>query len=249
MNKDELTRRDVLSRLCTIAAAATGLSVAEVESLFADVTKPQVKKKPAKKKATPEVSPKTVSKTQEAALAKKTADKNLKALKVLLENSKQVFENEYGRVTPVVQKPAKNFFDKGKLPNDMVGGYFDVCPANIGLGGGVTGKVDLGICQGVNICNGQKLTGPDDPCEGTNTCNGQNCTGMVECDDNSCQGQKCSTHVTCGKNTQTLVTVDLLNQFKTDPYVQALFTEFEVNNAAALLTKIKARLGTFARPF
>lgn len=237
MKNDDITRRNMLTRLGAIVAAATGLSVIEVESLLAQV----------EKFGTKQSSPKSVLSTKRVALAQKTANKNLKTLKVLIENTTQVFENEYGRVTPTVYKPAMNYFDKANLPRDIVDGNLGVCLQHMGISGQNVID-DLGICSTTNTCNGQKLTGPDDPCEGTNSCNGQNCTGMVSCDGNSCENQKCPKFTNCDKNTQKLVTMDLLNRFKNDPYVQALFTEFKVDNTASLLTKIQARLDNLASP-
>jgi len=50
-------------------------------------------------------SPQKELKTQKSIIFRRSANKSVKLLKVLVENSRSVFENEFGRMTPVRELP------------------------------------------------------------------------------------------------------------------------------------------------
>jgi|WetSurMetagenome_2_1015567.scaffolds.fasta_scaffold205750_1 hypothetical protein len=233
MKMDDFTRRDVLNRLLKIVGLATGLSVVEIQSLLAQRTSS------GKTPAAPL--------DKKAAGALKKVNKDLKTLKVLLENNIQVFENEFGRATPTVSRPLGKVMSQKKLPPGLQDQIVQVCGRNFSMAGAANKKAGLGLCIGVNTCAGQDLTGPDGPCTGTNTCSGQSCPHNYICDDNTCQSQKCPKFVDCGKNNESIVNAALLQEFKDDPYVQQLFREFKVNTAPELARQIQLRLQTMVR--
>ena len=51
----------------------------------------------------------------------KSNDAALTKLKVALENDLTVFENQYGRLTPLNQIPTRQVFAPDQVPNDMTG--------------------------------------------------------------------------------------------------------------------------------
>ena len=211
-----LSRRDAMDRIVKIIGVATGLSVSQVKGLLYGQTV-------LTKSAPAQLDKKTI-------LLKKTSNAQLKALKVLLENSRQVFENEYGRVTPIISRAVDN-----RRTN--------VCVTHFGIPD-VNRTVGLGICRDTNTCTGQDLVGPEDPCEKTNDCNGQSCPSMYDCSSNKCENQECPRLVSCGDNQESIFSTGLLDSLRSDIYVQMLFREFNVNTTAALAQSIRTKILT-----
>lgn len=73
---------------------------------------------------------------------------------------------------------------------------------------------------------------------------------MSSCGDNECGGQECPSLASCGSNKQSIFnggmsTADLaglLNQFRTDPYVQGLYRYFNTTAVNQVATQVNAML-------
>jgi hypothetical protein len=236
-----LSRREASKRILKLLALATGLSVPEVRALLAAGAGAQAVQTPTPwfggkptAKATPWFAGQTGGANRNTIVAQKSAANDVKILKVLLENNRQVFENQFGRSTAIIQRP----INPGKIAN--------VCGVNFGgadvineIGGGALGL----FCQDVNTCTGQDLGG--DGCNGMNSCSGQTCD-QNNCNDNLCQGQKCQLD-NCGNNSQKIVSAEMLTQFRTDAYIQLLFQEFNVTSPDQLAQSINARLAALVQ--
>jgi hypothetical protein len=135
-------------------------------------------------------------------------------------------------------------------------GASGACPALEGCVYNTSNCPVMSECVGANICSGQDVgggsgggSGPDS-CTGVNDCNGQDCSSMSSCGDNECAGQKCPNLSSCGSNKQSIFnggmsTADLaglLNQFRTDPYVQGLYRYFNTTAVNQVATQVNAML-------
>jgi len=221
-----------MGRVLKIVAVATGLSVSEVKGLlFGQVRLKQTRK-------------------QKAVILQKSANKSVKLLKVLLENRKDVFESEFGRSTPFRKAAkAKVFVDiQSFLPQnqdmrnnfmDHFGDIVNVCGANFGVPGGIPG-VEGFICAGVNTCTGQDVDGGSG-CAGTNECNGQSCDSYV-CSGNDCDDQSCDEFDYCENNKSSIIDLEDIDRFRTDPYIQVLFERFNVSTSTDLLAQVNSML-------
>lgn len=229
-----INRRKAINYLYKAIAGSTGVFVFGVNANS---------QKPLKKKSTQKTLKQKPKINRNRAIMKKTLDEELKAIKVLLENNRRVFTNEYGRITPVVTKPASEIDPDGAIPGDL-GNLLSTCAVNFNFG------LEQGInwCTSVNTCNGQDLPGTSDDdqgCHGTNTCNGQTCGHFHSCDTNKCRNQSCPELWNCDKNKQKIVpscVADLLDQYRTDPYVELLFQEFNVTNSTELVNMLEVRV-------
>ncbi|MBT3383692.1 MAG: hypothetical protein HN778_03530 [Prolixibacteraceae bacterium] len=179
-------------------------------------------------------------------LMRKTFDEELRDIKILVENSRPVFVNEYGRLTPIVTRPTTDFFPDGNIP-DGLGNDLSSCFSNFNMGF----EQGLWTCTNVNVCNGQGMDGwpgpgeEDSGCETKNTCNGQTCDKLYTCRNNKCRDQSCPQLTDCDKNKQKIVpscAADLLDKFKTDPYVELLFQEFNVMTSAELVNMLEIKV-------
>lgn len=241
MPKDRVNRREFMGRTMRIVAAAAGLSMAELSEILAtDFKQLKPKQRPRQ--------------SQKYSVYQKSANREIKALKVLIENNKAVFENEYGRTTP----PRQQFIpDIGRTGN-VCGSHF--------MGGGVGGPLDgcghlfmgvggqcpvLGIGGGENTCDGQCVgvgAGPSG-CNGvhltdcgTNKCPRQDCGNLIGCGTNDCSGQKCPKQKSCDKNKQIMLSPTLFEHYKSDPYVRHLMERFNVTNSSALANQVQNML-------
>jgi len=239
MAKEKLGRRQALDRLLKIIAVATGLSVSELKSLLS--------------------SPQKELKTQKTIIFRKSANKSVKLLKVLVENSRAVFENEFGRMTPVREIPQtqllpeiKHIFPRmPKLSEQFLEDMGDIghlTDRNFGNPDYFKDGIIQGfICAGVNTCSGQDVDGGSG-CAGTNECNGQSCDSYV-CAGNDCDGQNCGTFDYCEGNKtsivcdgeqcdQFIISVGELQQNIRDPYIQLLLDRYNVTRASDLATQL-----------
>ncbi|MDJ0763527.1 MAG: hypothetical protein QNJ97_11115 [Myxococcota bacterium] len=243
MSDNGMTRRGAMNKLMQLVAAAAGISVADLDALLAAEAKKGKKplKKPSAPKSKPAVSKSAIS-----------AGDALDALKVKLSGySGKVFESVYGKTTPI------RSMSEMQLPRDVTpGGPGSMgCVVNFGggIGGGATGAAacpalefcgsfggsacpSLDTC-GDNVCSGQDYGGESGGCMGVNDCNDQDCTELEVCGDNECTEQNCPSLNGCGKNKQGLVSI--LDQFKTDPYVQDLLRHFNVATSTKLAPKLE----------
>jgi len=241
-NGEGLSRREASKRILKLLALATGLSVPEVRALLAAGAGDQAAQTPTPwytgkqpaAKPTPWFAGQTAGVNRKTIVAQKSASNDVRILKVQLENTRLVFESQFGRSTPIIQRQ----INPGKIAN--------VCGVNFGgadvineIGGGALGL----FCQDVNTCTGQDLGG--DGCDGMNSCSGQSCD-QNNCNDNLCQGQECQLD-NCGNNSQKIVSAEMLTQFRTDPYIQLLFQEFNVTSPEQLAQSINARLAAIAQ--
>jgi hypothetical protein len=229
--KKEMARRDAMGMILKTVAAAAGMSVIDLE-LF-------------------------LSKGHAATLV------NLKMLKIMLSGmNRQVFEAEFGRVTP--RTPTGHAIAANKLQKIMVPGMKPgtlppganmgmSCMVNLG-GQQMPGSfcVNLSGCGGngdscpclsdctENVCSGQDFgdetgTGCRGNCP-TNDCNGQSCEGLTSCGDNECSDQSCVSFSSCKTNKRNLV--EVLNTYRTDPYVQGLMRYFNTTNTVQLANQV-----------
>ena len=105
-------------------------------------------------------------------------------------------------------------------------------------------------CTGTNVCNGQGFSGDSEDengCFGTNICNNQTCDSFSSCDKNACRNQDCGEFNDCPKNIQTIVTTDLLNSYRTDPYIELLFQEFNVTTSKDLVNMLEIKIDAVAQ--
>jgi len=229
MGEKGINRRNALDRMIKLIAVAAGLSSAELRALLGS----QIQR----------------VQDEKTIIMQKSASKFVKNLKVLIENSRDVFENEFGRVRPVRQVNVKQivpelnrFLRVDQLQRDrFIDGIADpamFCGKNFGASGEfLSGLIEGFICAGENSCTGQDVGGGSG-CAGTNECNGQSCDGFV-CAGNDCEGQTCGEFGYCEGNKQSIVSVAELDRFRTDPYIQMLFEKFNVTTSAQLAAQLK----------
>ncbi len=223
MKNNDLNRRKFMDITMKAIAAAAGISVFELEKLLAAEDM--------------QVEPKqTTSRQQEYSIYQKTAQAEIKALKVMVENNPDVFENEYGRQIPVQNTNIKNAVNIGLITNefarmaDLAGRInLDFCSNNFDFS--MIGNFS-GVC-GFNTCGGQSN---GDFCD-DNDCNFQTCTDMTLCGKNGCGSQECPKNA-CGINNTSLVDQAILQQNMSDPYVQHLMKQFHVVSADALAIQL-----------
>jgi hypothetical protein len=232
MLDDEITRRAAMEKLLKVLALAAGISVTELKFKLSS--------------------------------AEAASQTHLKMLKLMLSNyNRQVFENEFGRITPLkvitqaktgqpatsgqIAKPSQQVkpgqFGPGNLmgcPVNMSSNFNAACPnfKDCGSNGG-SGKCPLFSNCTTNVCTDQDsgLGGGDGggKCD-TNDCNGQDCGNLGSCGDNECSSQECPFLESCGTNKRDLT--GLLNQFRTDPYIQDLMRYFNVTTSQQLASQI-----------
>lgn len=202
MKKDGLSRRHFVSQALKTIAAVAGMQVADLHRLLAQGAD-----------AAPGGNP-------EYSVYQRSANARVKALKVLVENNRRIFENEYGRITPL----EKGYFDS-KNPGSLItlcriefvdpGEIVQTC-------GAVYGK---GSCPELREC-------------GNNTCDRQNCPNLKACGTNECPDQKCPTLGGCGTKVSQVLDKSVFVEFQADPYVQYLFQKFNVTTAEALADQV-----------
>lgn len=202
MTKDELSRRHFMSHTLKMIAAAAGMRVVDLHRLLAQGGEAALGRNP------------------EYSIYQRSANAQIKALKVLIENNPRIFENEYGRITPL----EKGYFD-GKDPGSLITlcriDFFD--PGDIvQTCGAVYGK---GSCPNLREC-------------GNNTCDRQSCPNLKTCGTDECPGQKCPTLGGCGTKVSQVLDKSLFVEFNSDPYVQYLFKKFNVTTAEALAGQV-----------
>jgi hypothetical protein len=225
MSKKQISRREAMGRVTKVVAMAAGLSATELKRLLSAQTS----------------APNTV-------ILQKSANNTIKALKSLLENTKAVFESQYGRTTPVVKMSINELLPRigNILPKDQIQRqrYIDhlgtsplVCPINF-TAAETAGSGALGAtaCLDSNTCTGESSDG----CAHGNTCNGQTCTpGGFNCSGDRCTGQTCSggQHL-CVGNSDSIVSASELGLARTDPYIELLFKRYNVTGTQDLALKI-----------
>jgi len=234
-----MTRREATHKILSVIALATGLSISEVRSLLAQV------------KTITTVKPAPVSTTlsRTTIVPQKAANDKVKALKVLLENSTEVFENEYGRMTPIQTGRMDALFTGKVIPPDLAGNIVNMCGVHFNPAGSGIGATGVMGCSGTNTCTGQELSGSGgdgEPCWGTNTCSGQKCPQQEMCGDNTCEDQECPKFKFCDKNKESLTSAEYLSDIAGDVYIQLLFQEFNVTTVDALHTQLDKALNTLS---
>ena len=202
----KLDRRDFISSVMKILAITTGLSVNQVHQLIA-----------GNKEMSMNIGS---SGLQRYSIYQKSSDKAIKNLKVLIEDSKRIFESEFGRITPVerVKDPEK--------PGD----YLIMCRVEWGSSGNIIDSCGSHYEKG-GTCGKLK------DCE-NNSCNGQKCPELLGCDILSCSGLGCPTLVGCGSVTLSFRD-SFFEKYKSDSYVKHLFERFEVTTSSELATQVK----------
>lgn len=237
MKEKKMTRREAVARLTKIVAMAAGLSTTQVRRLFAlEKATPTKELKPVQK-ATPIKQAPDVQRLQSV----KTSNKNVKILKVMLHNKRSVFESEFGRITPAyevgdVQDIPPNY---GRfitqLPPDFIQDGSFICPVHAGPGSDFA-QCNAGLVCGENFYGGNGMVSGSSDC---NHCKKDGCSGHLLCfPPYSCDEVSCGTKLT----SELQITASFLNQYKNDPYVQALFEEFNAPTSQALAQELQTML-------
>ena len=226
-----VNRREAIGKLTKIMALAVGMGTQGLRKLLAQV--------PAKKRT---------GQKRNAIVMQKSINEDIKQLKVMIENNKRVFANEYGRITPVRQ------IGPGiRLPNKLEGLTGSFCLSFFGDSG--VGVEGMDWCIGTNMCNGQDLCPSDEgtpgdvpACDGTNVCNGQTCH-LEHCRKNACRNQTCNGLASCDSNKQAIkaCVTDLIEANRNDPYIQLLFQQFNQVNTAELIQRLEIRVDSFVK--
>jgi hypothetical protein len=230
MPKGQITRREAMSQVTKIVAMAAGLSASELTKLLSA-----------------QIPPPPGGTTTSPVILQKSASDAIKRLKSILENSQAVFESQYGRVTPVQKVSVNTLLPKlgSILPRDTIQRqkYLDQL-AGMGscmtqFSSGVAGGGALGetVCMDINICAGQESGG----CAGTNACIGQSCS-MFNCGRDGCIGQEACNcpgeQKICGQVVGAVVSIEDLERYRADPYINLLFTRYKVSTAQELSAQI-----------
>ncbi len=235
MGEKSLNRRNAMNRMLKLVGVAAGLSSAELRVLLGS----QVQRV------------QTVQRVQDekTIIMQKSTSKFVKNLKVMIENSRDVFENEFGRVRPARQMSVDQItpelnrilrFDQSQVDQflDVMADSAFFCGKNFGVSDEfLSGLIEGFICAGENSCSEQDVGGGSG-CAGTNECNEQSCDFFV-CAGNDCEGQTCGDFGYCEGNKQSIVSVAELDRFRTDPYIQLLFDKFNVTTSAQLAAQLK----------
>jgi hypothetical protein len=209
MPEEKFNRRNFMSSTLKFIAAAAGLKLADVQRLLAEDSVGL-----------------SSGGGQEYSVFQRSVNNQVKALKVLIENDPRVFENEYGRITPL----EKGYFD-ARNPGTLV----TLCRIEWFKPGGTVESCKI-VSQAGGSCGSLKNCA-------TNACNRQKCGALESCSDiNSCSGQECPRFGSCGTNSQSIKS-SFLESCKSDPYIQSLYKRFSITTAEALETKINTLLG------
>gem|GEM_PF-1651191 len=169
----------------------------------------------------------------------------LKMLKVKLSGyNTKVFESEFGRNTPLVmirevRKPGNlppQIIDKGKFDSIREGiQNLKSCSVHFGKNSAKVCADMWGSCSDLEVCGVVIGT-----CPGLKECTSINETECPEVGD-QCFGN--FSRPSCpGENAKINTIYDLLNKFKSDPYVQDLMTHFNVTSTQALARQIETML-------
>lgn len=222
MSKKGINRREFVDRTLKIIAAAVGLSTTELSRILsADVKELTQTQK--------------LQRLQKYNIYKKSANEVIKGLKVIIENDKRIFENEYGRITPKITLPRD---PKGIIP----GGAINHCGV-YWVEKGMEFFKDMQSCQAVFSAGGDcGELGWCDP----NNCDGQSCGTLVWCEPNNCPGNSCPELETCAPNNQIL-DESFFEQYQADPYIQHLMVKFKVNTSKDLAAQVNNMLKQRAR--
>ena len=218
MKDKKMTRREAMGRLTKIIAMAAGLSSMQVGRLFGQVKKPTLQK----------------------LTSIKTSNKAVKFLKVLIHNDRSLFESEYGRITPVytvknvkdIPQTYQDFLQQAGV-KDIIPGM-NVCPIDW------MGPGNMSVC-------GTHIFGEISGQISSATCGEDSgCSGGLGCTEHDCQTAWCTGHLTCGDGYTCgdiriggSFTGAFFDQHRTDPYVQALFKEFNVTSSKELAQEIR----------
>jgi hypothetical protein len=211
--KNDCSRREALARLVKIAALAAGLGATRTRRLVAQTFRAQTG---------PDVT---------KLIGTKALDRNVKGLKILLmpkSRQAEVFSSEFGR-SPVFQKTARG--GKGFACRDYIGNS------------GSCSNLDCGI----HVCNGETCPyygnwGPDD-LSFEAVFGGPECPSRcdtycgTECKAN---GKPCwfnKKHINLGE-----VKSNWLREVKGDPFIQALYREFNQTTPEGLEAQLVALL-------
>ena len=179
---------------------------------------------------------------QTSALSSEEAKAQFKTLKVLVMQSRQVFETEYGRVTPVVQKQLKgqmvSYCGRNFQETAYQNKVWSQCAINYSMAGcKVFAQLD---CED-NTCTGQNAK-TDDPsgsrCSVRNSCDGQSCNSFRCLGVNGCRGQdeNCGGFDGCGSNSQghMLQFKAVVEQFAQEQFMKDLFNKHGVSTSEAM---------------
>ena len=242
MKEKKITRREAVGRLAKIVAMAAGLSTTQVRRLFG--VEPQTTKqlKPIQK-ATPVQKPIQKAPNLQNVKNVRTSNINVKILKVLLHNNRSVFESEFGRTTPAYEvtdvqdiPPSYGRFIT-QLPPDFIQDGSFICPvhaAGAGVGSDVA-QCAAGLVCGENFY-GEGMGSTSGEC---NYCSVDGCSGHLVCfPPYECGKVSCGTKLT----SEISLTPSFFNQYKNDPYVQALFEEFNAPTSQVLAQELQTML-------
>jgi len=228
MEKKDINRRKFMDLTLKTIAASAGLSVAKLNQLLA-----------AESQTLPKT--RTVQKVQKYDVYKKSTDAVIKGLKVLIENDRRIFENEYGRLTPMETRPIEPWIPEDLRPGDSM----LVCPifwVN-NVSDMLEGLLGCGVVFSQGVACPQLVE-----CGGGNNCSGQDCPNLCVCRPNNCPGNDCGNLGSClpgcgceGGNTQILGAT-FFDRYKNDPYVQSLHDKFNTTDPRVLSLQVNKML-------
>ena len=207
MPKKNFGRRKFMTHVMKILAVITGLGVSEVSKLLegGDIG----------------IANSGHDFAQKYNIYQKSSDYEIKALKVLVEDNRKVFENEFGRITGV------NTISDKKRPGELM----KVCQVEwIGQGSIIE------TCETVYSKGGSC---PNQVACGENTCDEQDCDRFISCGKNTCPGQNCPRLGNCTSINSQVFSRAFFDKHKSDPYVQQLFMRFDVSTSDELATQVK----------
>ena len=245
MKEKKMSRRKAMARLTKIVAMAAGLSTTQVRRLFGlEKATPTMKTQKPVQKVTPVQKATLMKRTRDIKKLQnvRTSNKNVKILKLMLQKNRLVFESEFGRITPAYKVTDVNNIPGSyrrfisHLRPDFIQEGSSICPVHAGGFGS-----DLAQCGAGLVC-GENFSGVTGVVSGSSECNHctqDGCSGHLLCfPPYSCGEVSCGTRLT----TEFHITSSFLNQHKNDPYVQALFEEFNVPTSQALAHELQTML-------
>ncbi len=238
MEEKKMTRRETMARLSKIIAMAAGVSTVQVSRLFG------LEKASQTGKTTVNTTPVKKAPNIQKVNNVRARNEKVKILKVMLNNKRSVFETEFGRETPAyVVRDTKSIPAKYR---DFLQG-FEVKPGMMicgveWIGADDVVQCDAGFLCGTNFISGTGAVAVNGSDDGCNLCN-HGCGGEAHlmCPEQVCPG------VNCGPSNyhnaiNEYTTAGFYNQYQQDPYINALFQEFQVQTSQDLAQEVKSML-------
>jgi hypothetical protein len=224
-----------MARLTKIIAMAAGISTLQVSRLFGlEKAKTPIKNVTSAKK------PIRIENLDRI----KTKNEKVKIFKVMLQNKRSVFEAEFGRETPAYV--IKNPNNVPKRYSDFLEG-FDVKPGMMicgveWIGAGEIAHCNAGLLCGTNFISGNGSVAGNCADNGCNLCS-HGCGGEAHlmCSEHVCPSVNCGP-TNYYNGIHEFANPGFFDRYRQDPYIHALFQEFQVRTSQELARDIKSML-------